>query len=71
MLIVHISLKTETPMKNKVLQIRVEDIDHKRLQKEAKKLGLTLSAFVRLRVLLDLQDLQKLNLDGIDQKKAK
>ena len=58
-------------MKNKVLQIRVEDIDHKRLQKEAKKLGLTLSAFVRLRVLLDLQDLQKLNLDGIDQKKAK
>ena len=58
-------------MKNKVLQIRVEDIDHKRLQKEAKKLGLTLSAFVRLRVLLDLQDLQKLNLDGIDQEKAK
>jgi hypothetical protein len=51
MLILNILLGGD--MKNKTLQIRVDGSDARQWQKEADKLGLTLSAWIRMRLKVD------------------
>ena len=72
MLIIHIIIQETDIMKNTTLQIRFEKRDADRLKKEATKLGLTLSAWVRMRMLIDIKELDRQNItDGQHQKKGK